>query len=63
MLCHCNGLTFCQHNLVRLAAKPAHWFVVLHAITDASPVAPENCGRLKEMTAAWLKWGKLNGYA
>ena len=48
--------------LDRMAAKPDHWFVALHAITGASPVAPENRGRLKEMTAAWLKWGQEQGY-
>ena len=48
--------------LDRLAAKPDHWFVALHAISGASPVAPENRGRLKEMTAAWLKWGQERGY-
>ena len=48
--------------LDRLAAKPDHWFVALHAISGASPVAPENRGRLKEMTAAWLKWGQEQGY-
>ena len=48
--------------LDRLAAKPDHWFVALHAISGASPVAPENRGRFKEMTAAWLKWGQEQGY-
>lgn len=48
--------------LDRLAAKPDHWFVALHAITGASPVAPENRGRFKEMTAAWLQWGQEQGY-
>lgn len=46
------------HILDRLAAKPDHWFVALHAISGASPIAPENRGRFKEMTAAWLKWGQ-----
>ena len=50
------------HILDRLAAKPDHWFVALHAITGASPVAPENRGRFKEMTAAWLQWGQEQGY-
>lgn len=50
------------HILDRLAAKPDHWFVALHAISGASPVAPENRGRFKEMTADWLKWGQEQGY-
>ena len=48
--------------LDRLAAKPDHWFVALHAISGASPVAPENRGRFKAMIAAWLKWGQEQGY-
>ncbi len=48
--------------LDRLAAKPDHWFVALHAISGASPVAPENRGRFKAMTADWLKWGQEQGY-
>ena len=48
--------------LDRLAAKPDHWFAALHAITGASPVVPENHGRFKAMTAAWLQWGQEQGY-
>ena len=48
--------------LDRMEAKPDHWFVALHAITGASPAAPENRGRLKAMTADWLKWGQEQGY-
>ena len=48
--------------LNRLELKPDHWFVALHAITNATPVPPESRGRIKEMTAAWLKWGRQQGY-
>ena len=48
--------------LERLAAKPDHWFVALNAITGAAPVPPESRGRVKEMAAAWLEWGRQQGY-
>ena len=48
--------------LQRLAEKPDHWFVALNAITGARPVPPESRGRIKEMTQAWLKWGRQQGY-
>ena len=48
--------------LQRLAEKPDHWFVALNAITGARPVPPESRGRIKEMTQAWLNWGREQGY-
>ena len=48
--------------LERLAEKPGHWFPALNRITGANPVPEESQGKLKEMTEAWLSWGKLNGY-
>ena len=48
--------------LERLAEKPRHWFPALNRITGADPVPEGSQGKLKEMTEAWLSWGKLNGY-
>ena len=48
--------------LQRLAEKPDHWFVALNAITGARPVPLESRGRIKEMTQAWLNWGREQGY-
>ena len=48
--------------LQRLAEKPGHWFAALNVITGARPVPPESRGRIKEMTQAWLKWGRQQGY-
>ena len=48
--------------LQRLVEKPDHWFVALNAITGARPVPPESRGRIKEMTQAWLTWGRQQGY-
>lgn len=48
--------------LHRLVERPDHWFVALNAITGARPVPPESRGRIKEMTQAWLNWGRQQGY-
>ena len=48
--------------LQRLAERPDHWFVALNAITGARPVPSESRGRIKEMTQAWLNWGRQQGY-
>lgn len=48
--------------LQRLAEKPDPRFVALNAITGARPVPPESRGRIREITQAWLGWGRLQGY-
>jgi hypothetical protein len=48
--------------LRELEREPDHWFWALEAITGANPVLPEQRGRLDEMAAAWLAWGRENGY-
>ncbi len=48
--------------LQRLAQRPDHWFAALHRITGASPVPPESRGHFREMTNAWLEWGRQQGY-
>ena len=48
--------------LRELERAPDHWFRALHALTGADPVAPESRGKLPEMAAAWLRWGRQQGY-
>jgi hypothetical protein len=48
--------------LRELAREPDHWFGALKAITGDDPVPPRSRGKLHEMTAAWLAWGKTHGY-
>ena len=49
--------------LRHIEKNPSHWFPALHAITGANPV-PEGCqGNLEKMTAAWLRWGRDQGYS
>ncbi|MEG3848501.1 hypothetical protein QT971_14170 [Microcoleus sp. herbarium19] len=45
-----------------LEQKPDHWFWALRAITGDNPVKPEQRGRMKLMTQAWIEWGKEHGY-
>lgn len=48
--------------LRELQQRPAHWFWALSSITGEDPVNPEDAGRLRVMTAAWLRWGQERGY-
>jgi hypothetical protein len=49
--------------LADLARQPDHWFTALKAITGANPVDSADRGRIDRMAAAWLKWGRENGYS
>jgi hypothetical protein len=44
--------------LAELKQQPDHWFGALHEITGAEPVPREARGRVRDMAAAWLRWGK-----
>ncbi len=45
-----------------LKKSPDHWFSALRSITGSDPVLPEQRGRMKQMTKAWIDWGFENGY-
>ena len=48
--------------LHELEREPDHWFRALHALTGANPVPAESRGNVREMAAAWLRWGREQGY-
>ena len=48
--------------LKELQREPDHWFWALEAITQENPVPHEALGRVPEMTDAWIRWGKKQGY-
>lgn len=48
--------------LRELDREPDYWFWALQAITGADPVQPADRGNLKKMAAAWIHWGKRQGY-
>lgn len=39
-----------------------HWFWALKAISGEDPIAPEHRGKMKQMAADWLLWGRQKGY-
>ncbi len=39
-----------------------YWLSALQEITGENPIKPEQRGRIKQMAAAWLEWGKERGY-
>lgn len=45
-----------------LERKPDHWFWALGAITRANPVPAEDEGNIARMAAAWVAFGKREGY-
>ncbi len=48
--------------LRELEQKPDHWFWALKSVSREDPVPPESRGRIQEMIAAWLNWGRSKGY-
>lgn len=46
-----------------LKQQPDHWFWALRSITGKNPIQLEDRGRLPQMAAAWLAWGRQNGYS
>lgn len=49
--------------LEEMKERPNHWFWALSIITgDNPPIRNNQRGKIKEMTAAWLKWGEEHGY-
>lgn len=49
--------------LQELARETDHWFWALRVISGDDPVAAQDRGNLKKMAAAWLEWGRKQGYA
>jgi len=47
--------------LRELEREPDHWFRALHALTGVEPVPVETRGKLRELVAAWLRWGANKG--
>jgi hypothetical protein len=45
-----------------LEERPRLWVWALPEITGADPVPPNEAGDIAKMSAAWLHWGRANGY-
>ena len=49
--------------LERLERHPHCWLPALRSITGVDPAPPAAQGKIREVIAEWLEWGKRNGYA
>lgn len=47
--------------LRELRSHADHWFEALYLITEENPVRPESRGKLRNMAADWIAWGKDRG--
>ncbi|MEM9541055.1 MAG: hypothetical protein AAGA60_16330 [Cyanobacteria bacterium P01_E01_bin.42] len=45
-----------------LQQNPIYWLSALRQITQENPILPEQRGKIKQMAAAWLNWGRQKGY-
>jgi len=48
--------------LEEMKERPDHWDWALRAITGIDPVPREAWGKLGEIAAAWIHWGRVQGY-
>jgi hypothetical protein len=48
--------------LRELENRTGHWHRTLRRITGVDPVAPADRGNMEKTVAAWLQWGKEQGY-
>jgi hypothetical protein len=48
--------------LHELEKEPDHWFWALRSITGEEVIRPSQRGNLKQMTDAWLRWGRERGF-
>ena len=48
--------------LSELKENGGHWFWALRHITHENPVPPQDSGKIKKMTEAWIRWGQERRY-
>jgi hypothetical protein len=47
--------------LEELERKTDFWFWALEHLTGEDPIPPESRGKVRQMAAAWVKWGHERG--
>jgi hypothetical protein len=47
--------------LEELQREPDQLFWALECITEENPAPPEVAGRVRDMAAAWIRWGRERG--
>lgn len=48
--------------LNELRQKPDWWFDALEELTGANPLTIEDGGKVRQMAAKWIQWGREHGY-
>lgn len=48
--------------LQELQERPDHWFGALTTLAGENPIPPAAAGKFDQMVAAWLDWGRRQGY-
>lgn len=56
-------IPFIFYQLQSEGSEPDQWFWALKVLNGVDPVGEEDRGNYLRMAEAWLRWGKLNGYA
>ena len=55
------AIPFILSELSQKRNRP-HWFQALHDINGMTPAPEESWGKVDEVAAAWLNWGRGQGY-
>jgi hypothetical protein len=48
--------------LNELKTKPDWWFDALEELTGENPLTTEDAGKVRQMAAKWVQWGREHGY-
>ena len=56
------GLSVVEHILKDLMKSPKPWFYALYVITGETPIPESAAGNMRQMTDAWIEWGKKAGH-
>lgn len=48
--------------LNELRTNPDWWFEALEELTGANPLTADDGGKVRQMAAKWVQWGREHGY-
>ena len=57
-----SGKVMIPYILSDLVTRGGNWYSALETLAEMSPVGPEDTTNVRLRKAAWLRWGKTNGY-
>ena len=55
------SVPFILNELSQKRNRP-HWFQALHDIIGETPAPEDSWGKVEKVAAAWLEWGREQGY-